>query len=236
MLVWYAAYGSNLLHARFETYLRGGPVPGSGRLQAGARDPAGPQDSRPFEIANPLIFARRSRSWRGGGVCFLDPTVKAPISVPLGLPGALRTPVSASIAGSPFASPPVGATAGRVWLVTSEQFSDVWAQENGLEVGVDLDIERLVTLGSMDVGTRWYSRLLLLGQLDGRPVVTFTCTAATDLNPGDGSYLHVVGRGLMETWQWSAEEAAAYLARCAGNLGMVEPASLTSLLGSEPMA
>lgn len=205
MLVWYAAYGSNLLESRFLTYLRGGPVPGSGRIQHGARDASDPHDTRPHPLDQPLIFANESRGWGGGGVCFVDPHRSTP-----------------------------GVTAGRAWLLTGEQLSDVWAQENGVDVGVDLDFEAVLAKGSMEVGTGWYRRLLSLGALDGHPVLTFTCASAPKLNPADPSYLHVVGRGLMEAWGWAADEAATYLASCPGNAGTVEPSSLASLLAAAP--
>ncbi len=205
MLVWYAAYGSNLLESRFLTYLRGGPVPGSGRIQHGSRDPAEPSGSRPYAFDRPLIFAHTSRGWGGGGVCFVDPDRRE-----------------------------AEVTAGRAWLLTGGQLSDVWAQENGVEVGEDLDLDAVVANGSVDVGTGWYRRLLFLGRLDGHPVLTFTCAAAPELNPANPAYLHVVGRGLMETWGWSAEEAAAYVAGCPGNAGQIDAGALAPRLRVEP--
>lgn len=206
MLVWYAAYGSNLLRSRFVTYLRGGPVPGSGRIQAGARDGADPVDAAPYELDQPLIFGQRASGWGGGGVCFVDPD-----------------PARAES----------GATSGRAWLVTGEQLSDIWAQENGLDVGVDLDLEAVIAAGSMDVGTGWYRRLLSFGEFDGHPVMTFTCASAPQLNPADPSYLSVVGHGLREAWGWSPEEAASYLAACPGNAGQVDESSLAALLAGD---
>ncbi|MEL6981019.1 MAG: histone deacetylase [Actinomycetota bacterium] len=205
MLVWYAAYGSNLLRSRFVTYLRGGPVPGSGRIQAGARDDADPQEAVSYAFDRPLIFGQRASGWGGGGVCFVDPDRSEP-----------------------------GVTAGRAWLVTGQQLSDIWAQENGLDVGVDPDLEAVRSAGSLDVGTGWYRRLLSLGELDGHPILTFTCASPPELNPAHSSYLGVVGQGLRETWGWSPQEAAAYLAACPGNAGQVDPASLATLLEAEP--
>lgn len=211
MLVWYAAYGSNLLRSRFVTYLRGGPVPGSGRIQAGSRDDADPRDAAPYQFDQPLIFGQRASGWGGGGVCFVDPD-------PDPDPGRAQPRI----------------TSGRAWLVTAEQLSDIWAQENGLAVGTDLDLEAVMAAGSVDVGTGWYRRLLSLGELDGHPVLTFTCASAPELNPADPSYLGVVGHGLRETWGWSPEEAASYLAACPGNAGEVDASALASLLGAGP--
>ncbi len=205
MLVWYAAYGSNLVRSRFLTYLGGRPMPGSGRREAGARDGSEPRAVAPYRFDRPLVFGQRDESWGGGGVCFVDPDRSV-----------------------------TGATAGRAWLVTGEQLSDVWAQENGVEVGVDLDLKAVVAGGTLDVGTGWYRRLLSLGELDGHPVVTFTCESVPELNPGDPSYVRIVGRGLMETWGWPAGRAAAYLAACPGNAGRFEASALVRLLAVDP--
>lgn len=209
MLVWYAAYGSNLLRTRFLTYLRGGPVPGSARHQDGARDPSDPLDDRPYRLPLPLVFGRSSSGWGGGGVCF----------------------------AGPHRDPDDGAM-GRAWLITVEQLADVWCQENGatLSDGPEVDLGRLVADGEVDFGRGWYRRLVRLGDLDGHPVATFTSEAAPAPNPAHRSYLEVVGRGLMETWGLPATEAARYLADRPGNAGEVDPEELAdvchrSLLG-----
>lgn len=182
-LVWYAAFGSNLLEARFLAYLRGGAVPRSGKPQHGARDGSDPLDNRPYRIGRALGFGYTADRWEGQGVAFVDP--------------------------APVDPPP---TLGRAWLITVEQLSDVWAQENSRTVGPDLDLDRLVSEGSADLGDGWYRRLDYLGQLDGSPVATITCDVAPPLNPAGPAYLSVLRDGLMEVWDLSAKEAADYLA------------------------
>jgi hypothetical protein len=203
MLVWYAAYGSNLLTERFLTYLRGGPVPGSGtgRVQQGARNPAAPRDDRPLRIDRVMLFGQESRTWGGGGVCFVDP--------------------SNVIAGD---------TLGRGWLVTAEQLADVWAQENGATAGPEIDVRRLRADGHLRSGQRWYPRLEYLGELDGAPVATITCEHTPSPNAGGEQYLQVVGRGLMETWALDSAAAAQYLASRIGNDGQVDSDALAARL------
>lgn len=205
MLVWYAAYGSNLLAARFRTYLRGGPVPGSGREQHGARDPADPVADQAYELPRELVFAHRSRGWGGGGVCFVDPR------------------------------PDAGAgTRGRAWLITVEQLSDVWAQENGHRVGPELDLDRVLAEGGAEFDrSGWYRRLEVVDQLDGHPVATFTAPEVPELNPAHPSYLAVMGGGLAEAWGLGAEEAARYLASRRGNDGHVDPDVLAEAIRDE---
>ncbi len=182
MDVWYAAYGSNLLQERFLTYLRGGPVPGSGRIQHGARDASDPADSRPYRLDRTMLFGGEAKSWDGRGVCFVDPHRIVP-----------------------------GDTLGRAWLLTAEQLTDVWAQENGSTVGPELDLETLVVDRSADLGSGWYRRLEYLGQLDGLPVTTITCETAPTRNAPGMAYAAIVGRGIVETWGLSAKEATDYL-------------------------
>lgn len=74
-LVWYAAYGSNLLRARFLCYLEGGaPAPGM-PVQRGAADPAPPRDERAVTLPFERYFGQHAEAW-GGAVAFLDPLTR----------------------------------------------------------------------------------------------------------------------------------------------------------------
>ncbi|MFV0258810.1 MAG: histone deacetylase [Acidimicrobiales bacterium] len=196
LLVWYAAYGSNLRAARFSTYLTGGPVPGStGRIQPGARDPEPPRDEATMTVPHRLRFARRSTSWGGGGVAFLD------------------------------ADPPAGPSPGdrptrptrlRLWLVTLGQFADVAAQENGRPPGaVDINpagLAGLIERGHLDVDPGWYGRILDLGRGPaGHRVVTVTAPRVAPPNPPHRSYVEVIVAGLMESFGLDEDDARLYI-------------------------
>ena len=73
-LVWYVAYGSNLLIERFYSYLKG--IKFEDTFTPEVEDDSDPVDIQPFDIPYPLYFAERSRTWHGGGVAFLDHTTK----------------------------------------------------------------------------------------------------------------------------------------------------------------
>lgn len=73
-LVWYVAYGSNLLWSRFRCYLVGGSPEGSSHTNPGARDPSEPVAVIPVDIAGRVQFAGEFAGWGGGGVAFFDPT------------------------------------------------------------------------------------------------------------------------------------------------------------------
>jgi hypothetical protein len=203
-LAWYAAFGSNLLRARFATYLSGGPVPyrPDRGHQEGARDPAPPLADRPFTLAHRLSFAGSSRSWGGGGVAFIDPEPD---------PDALCL--------------------GRLWLITVDQLADVARQENGLAAAPVIDLDEVEAAGHVDLERGWYRRLLHLGPgPEGHPVLTVTTDRADrhQPRPAHHSYLRVVGLGLMETWDLDPRAAAAYLASSTGNAASVEPAALAA--------
>lgn len=72
-LVWYVAYGSNLLYSRFRCYLVGGSPEGSRHTNPGARDQSEPRSMEPVEIAGRVLFAGQFAGWSGGGVAFFDP-------------------------------------------------------------------------------------------------------------------------------------------------------------------
>ena len=69
--VWYVAYGSNLLSARFLRYL--GHDDGELGRHTGARNSAPPADDRPFALRHRIYFAGRSARWRAP-VAFLGLT------------------------------------------------------------------------------------------------------------------------------------------------------------------
>ena len=204
-LVWYAAYGSNLLGARFLTYLTGGVAPHrpSRRPHPGARNPEPPIDTRGWEVSHRLFFAASSKNWGGGALAWLDPR-----------PGTDHQSLV------------------RLWLVTVEQFEDIFRQENGLPIPAeDEDDVAPITLDGLAPGSpidaldRWYGRLLHLGDgPDRHPVVTFT-GANPDrhpLGPAHPAYLRTVGLGLMETFAFDAEGAARLVAEYEGNAGRVD--------------
>jgi hypothetical protein len=70
--VWYAGYGSNLSHARFECYINGGTPDGSTTPCSGCRDRSAPRDDRHVTLPHELYFADHSQRW-GGSVAFIKP-------------------------------------------------------------------------------------------------------------------------------------------------------------------
>lgn len=111
-----------------------------------------------------------------------------------------------------------GATLARAYLVTEQQFADVAAQEMHREPGVDLDLGHVLEHARHDVGPGRYESLLLVGELDGHPVLTFTTPdpAALQRNPPAPAYLRTIAEGLREAHGLDDEQVARYLLACPG--------------------
>ncbi|MDR2101675.1 MAG: hypothetical protein LBP43_03815 [Treponema sp.] len=71
-LVWYVCYGSNLLEERFRCYITGETFRVNGVKYRGCTDKTPPRDKRAAILPCELYFAKKSSSWDGGGVAFLD--------------------------------------------------------------------------------------------------------------------------------------------------------------------
>jgi len=147
-----------------------------------------------------VYFAWNSSTW-GGGVAFLDPVA-------------------------------AGTSPGCAYLLTHEQFSDVVAQEMHRPPGVDLDLGVLGGQRSWAFGDGRYETMHVLDAIDGVPVVTFTAptTAPLDYLAPSGSYLTVMGVGLMGSHGWDAGEVASYLMGCRGIGGGWTVESISALL------
>ncbi len=167
-LVWYVAYGSNLAEDRLMTYLTGGVVAGS----------PNPTPQFGARDATPPLTNRRTD-----------------VPHPLVFAGASKRWNGGGVA---FVDPNVGGrTGGRAWLITVEQFADIYAQENGQPPSAATT--SLVRQGR-SLASGWYHMVLPLGELDGHPARTFThpSPASLGLRAPDPSYLAVIERGRRE--------------------------------------
>lgn len=73
-LVWYVAYGSNMLYERLMCYFKGKSFRGNGRASNRCVDATPPRERKNMLIPYNMYYANRSGSWEGKGVSFLDPT------------------------------------------------------------------------------------------------------------------------------------------------------------------
>jgi len=128
-----------------------------------------------------------------------------------------------------------GKAAARAYLITSQQFSDVAAQEMYREPGADLDLAEVVTAGRVQVGPGRYETLVHVGQNEQAPMLTFTAPWGMDdvqlLSPSE-KYLRMLGQGLRDAHGWDSEKAATYLASLPGARGTWTPEQITPLISS----
>ncbi len=170
-LVWYVAYGSNLLRARFLAYLEGSGDDQPWGAHRGARDTTPPRDDRRVGVPHPVRFGGHSQRW-GGGCCFC---------LPEPLPDDRLTPV------------------GRAWLVGRIQLADIVAQENRLPTAATAMPDLLPGSGeSTRVVDGPIDLLLGLEPMEGLPSVTLASTAAPAAGPPSPSYRAVLAAGMAE--------------------------------------
>jgi hypothetical protein len=207
--IWYASYGSNLLRARFDTYIRGGTPEGAATGQVGCTDPSPPRADAPVRIPHRLKFAGRFGKWQGRGVAFIDRDRDA-----------------------------TAGTLGRMYLVTAEQFVQIVLQENGHDdFGVDLDVDlgEAVRRGSSRFRGGAYSVLLRLGFRDGSPILTFTTDGdRMPANAPSPAYLTTMVRGIREAYTLTDDQIVAYLRSIRGLRGSAMETELVDLVAATP--
>lgn len=183
--VWYACYGSNIREERFMCYINGGTPPGAVRNFSGCSDKSKPRESKPFKINREMYFAKKSVTWNGGGICFLKPEKDENAD-----------------------------TLGRIYLINSGQFKDLVRQELKFEGTIEIDFDELMEKGSYNCMTNGrYGLLLYLGEIDGKPVVTFTSEKILkdEINQPNMAYLSTIVRGLREIYDLTNSEIKDYL-------------------------
>ncbi|MFC0040261.1 histone deacetylase [Actinomadura rayongensis] len=126
-----------------------------------------------------------------------------------------------------------GRAAARAYLLTAGQFSDVVAQEMHRPAGADLDLTEVLATGRQTLGPGHYETVLLVGEHEGDPVLTFTAPHPLDdveVRTPTGAYLAMLGHGLREAHDWDAARAGAYLATRPGAAGTWTARDVEALL------
>ena len=203
--VWYVSYGSNLMEHRFLCYILGEQPEGSTLKERGCRNPAKPLQIGKAILPYPLYFAGKRTKWGDGGVAFIGHEKNDKYK-----------------------------TFGRKYLVTSEQFLDVTAQENSCEE-IEADLEEVKEKGFIHVnGAGWYGRMVYVGEEEGYPMVTFTSNLDIDeqpLNSPPVPYMMTIAKGLCQIGL-SKEEAITYFADTPGIKGNMDDEEISDIIGS----
>jgi len=157
--VWYACYGSNMWLPQFMCYIQGGQVEGMVKDCIGCRDPSPPRASFWLTVSNQLFFGcKHSYTWGIGGVAFIDPLPEEDVK-----------------------------TYVHVYKITLEQFKDIFFQENSImhmenrQFTIDTDLIQSVRNGQPATShtifeDRCYGTIIYLGDEDGIPILSFTCS------------------------------------------------------------
>jgi hypothetical protein len=122
-------------------------------------------------------------------------------------------------AGMAFYDPHAdGQVAARAYLITTEQFVDVIAQETRQSPGITLDLAPAFRGDRYSKGVGGYSVLVRVGEHRGVPLVTFT--RDPDTAPGlaapSAVYLAAMATGLREAHGWSQMQIDRYLSALPG--------------------
>jgi hypothetical protein len=117
-------------------------------------------------------------------------------------------------AGMAFYDPEAsGEVAARAYLITTEQFVDVLAQETRRSPGMALDLAPAFRGDRYSNGVGGYSILVRVGCRSGVPLLTFTrerCSTSTLAAPS-AHYLAAMATGLREAHGWSSTQINRYL-------------------------
>ncbi len=166
--LWYVGYGSNLCRDRFLKYILGGKYQLGGSKVKGCKNKTLPIEDKPIKLPYCLFFAKRACNWDNGGVAFVSLTSK---------------------------SEKDKFTYGRMWKITTEQFSEIWEQE----------------------GPEWYNEKLCLGKdNDGIPIFTITHSVDLEFSEPSDKYLETIVIGLKETFNLDDETILKYLMETPG--------------------
>ena len=169
--VWYVAYGSNLLTARFLAYITGCGDDTVWGAHRGSADATLPTGDRRVVVPHPVYFGGHSRRW-DGACCFC----------PAEPPSEERLPV-----------------VGRARLVTWNQLADIVAQENGLPTSAASLPDRVPGPGdSVRVLDGVIDLLLGMEAIDGYPACTLASSRLPPAAPPSSSYRLVLAAGMAE--------------------------------------
>lgn len=201
--IWYASYGSNLLEERFLCYIKGGQPKGTNKMYLGCKDKSMPKDNKEFYITSNLYFAKSSRNWENGGVCFINTNFIDSAK-----------------------------TLSRIYLITEEQFIDVVKQEIEFSDKLIIDFEKIKKKGSYVIKKNsWYGNIIFLGIYNNYPIYTFTNEInLKDINKPSKSYLQTIIKGIIETHKLSSIEVFDYLSDKIGIRDFYTQSELLSII------
>jgi hypothetical protein len=149
------------------------------RYLAKCRNDSEPIKNKPIIIPHQLYFAKSSEKWKNKGVAFI------------------KSKVTDSRDNQ---------TKGRIYLITKEQFNDIFHQENSKNKYniFNINYEQIIREQQIIVpGTGWYTRIIYLGTEEEYPIFTFTSPISDnqiEKNLPSITYQSYIISGLKETY------------------------------------
>jgi hypothetical protein len=113
-------------------------------------------------------------------------------------------------------------TKSRAYLITTQQFEEIIAQENGRSVANPLDWVLLERTGHtvVEAGQGNYDKVVYIGRHEDIPIVSFTHPAGhTSYNRPAAAYIQTIGTGLLESHTMAPSDVAVYLHKLPGIQG-----------------
>ncbi len=200
-MVWYACYGSNMDLNRFLIYIQGGQLVINGQVKtyrACENDIQPPINSEPYLIQRRFYFAKESGTWNNRGVGFISAK-----------------------------SNKRSLTYARLYLISKNQFSHLFASENGRRTST-INYEQLCNTKLLDFDYNFYNRVLQLNEnYKGYPIITFTNKDVLPLNYPMDEYLRLISNGLKITHKLSNKDIAEYFSK--SKIGLSRKTILTIL-------
>ena len=182
-LVWYVGYGSNINKGRFLSYIVGGRPEGSTKKYKGCRDTSIPIKDEPIILNHDFYFAKSSKVWNNGGVCFINIEENKNTR-----------------------------TYARMYLITRQQLEDIAKQETSDDNYLKINFEDAIINGSTVFKQKsWYGKLIFLGINRTYPIFTLTHeNNIKDSTKPTNEYLRTIILGIKQIHTLTNSEIVKY--------------------------
>jgi hypothetical protein len=199
-MIWYACYGSNMDLDRFLKYIQGGKLNVNGKVktyEACQIDTGKPRAEEPYIIQRRFYFAKKSKTW--------SIEQESGVLIKHGV-GFISTKSNKR-----------SKTYGKLYLISKDQFTHLFALENGKEnaKNVSINYEFLQTNKTLEFESGFYNQIVLLAEnYKGYPILTFTNKEINPPNLPMKEYLELISKGLQKTHNLTEDEIVEYFKKC----------------------
>ncbi|MTI67298.1 MAG: hypothetical protein FH753_11970 [Firmicutes bacterium] len=103
-------------------------------------------------------------------------------------------------------------TIGKMYLITKEQFKDVYRQENS-DNNIDINLDEVIKKGTKTLKNSWYGKIIYTKKEKGYPIFTFTAPwdiKEVSFNKPSKEYLKTIIKGLKDN-NMNSESLVNYL-------------------------